>query len=108
MPHEKFVMRVRIWRHQGASAWYFATLPKRTSMQIRVASGPLRSAWGSIRVAARIGATRWQTSIFPDRRRNAYLLPVKAEVRRREQLVEGRTIMLELELAGPRMRPVPR
>lgn len=48
-----------------------------------------REARGIAPVTAIIGATRWKTSIFWDRKRDAYLLPVKAAVRTKEQLREG-------------------
>jgi len=40
-------------------------------------------------VTATIGETRWKTSIFRDNRSAAYLLPIKASVRLREQLQAG-------------------
>jgi len=49
-----------------------------------------------------IGRTRWKTSIFRDRKREAYLLPVKAAVRSKEQLREGEPaeVYLTVELDG--------
>lgn len=43
---------------------------------------------GSIRVTASIGETSWQTSVFRDTKSNSCLLPVKANVRSKEKLVE--------------------
>ncbi|HWI05275.1 MAG TPA: DUF1905 domain-containing protein [Acidimicrobiales bacterium] len=43
-----------------------------------------------------IGGTRWSTSIFPDRKRGTYLLPVKKEVRAAEQLAAGVTATIDL------------
>jgi hypothetical protein len=42
-----------------------------------------------LRVEVTIGETRWSTSIFPDRKRGTYVLPVKKSVRIAEQLVAG-------------------
>jgi hypothetical protein len=53
-----------------------------------------------MRVRAETGQTTWRTSLFPDSRSGAFLLPLKAEVRRRETLVPGdvRRFVVELEL----------
>ena len=52
-----------------------------------------------MRVNATIGATTWETSIFPDTKSGSYLLPVKAEVRRREGVEDGDAVTVTLELA---------
>jgi hypothetical protein len=49
-------------------------------------------------VSARIGATRWQTSIFPDKASSSFLLPLKVEVRKKEQVGEGDVVSIHLEL----------
>jgi hypothetical protein len=43
-----------------------------------------------------LGTDRWETSIFPDRARETYLLPLKKDVRRRNGVVEGSTVAVEL------------
>ncbi|MCY7364762.1 MAG: DUF1905 domain-containing protein [Frankiaceae bacterium] len=45
-----------------------------------------------------VGGTTWSTSIFPDTKRGAYLLPVKKDVRRREGLEVGDRLSVALEL----------
>lgn len=100
--HGRYGVRAKVWRYPGAAAWHFATLPKKTSMQIRVAHGASRSAWGSIRVIARVGRTEWKTSLFPDSRRGSYLLPIKAQVRRREGIDAGKVMRIVLVVGeGP-------
>ncbi|MGE0438309.1 MAG: DUF1905 domain-containing protein [Steroidobacteraceae bacterium] len=93
----KCEVRGKVWRYQGSTAWYFARLPRRASMQIRVASRATCSAWGSIRVTARIGATEWKTSLFPDSRSGCYLLPLKLEVRRREGIEADTSVRITLQ-----------
>ncbi len=53
---------------------------------------------GSLPVIATIGKTIWKTSIFPDKKICSYLLPLKAEVRKKELLREGDKIKLSLEI----------
>ncbi|PPD15651.1 MAG: hypothetical protein CTY25_04885 [Methylobacterium sp.] len=85
-----------LWLWQGKGAWHFITLPEDESQVIRLAVP--RKGWGSVRVTATIGESRWQTSIFPDTRRNAYLLPVKAAIRKAEALAVGAAVDVSLSL----------
>jgi hypothetical protein len=52
-----------------------------------------------VRVHAQIGATTWATSVFPDKARGAFVLPVKAAVRKAEGLEVGDTVPVSLEPA---------
>ncbi len=92
--------RAKLWKYTGKAAWYFLTLPKKLSADIRmVDAGPVRSGFGALKVEATIGSTTWTTSIFPSAQAEAYLLPVKAEVRKRESLAEGRMVPVKLVVA---------
>jgi uncharacterized membrane protein (UPF0127 family) len=51
-----------------------------------------------VRVRARVGATTWRTSIFPDGKRGAYVLPVKRAVRKAQSLEPGDTVRVSVEL----------
>jgi hypothetical protein len=51
-----------------------------------------------VRVAATIGTTTWNTSIFPDRESQSFLLPVKRQVRTSESLSDGDTVEVALDL----------
>lgn len=59
--------------------------------------GPARN-FGSMRVLAGIGETRWRTSVFPGKDRGAFILPVKLDVRRREGLAAGDRPRVTLEV----------
>lgn len=88
--------RARLWLYDGNAAWHFLTLPKAVSARIKALTAGTGKAFGSVRVTATIGHTRWKTSLFPDNKAGAYLLPVKASVRAREQLRAGDTVELSL------------
>ena len=77
-----------IWKYQGKAAWYFITLPNDISDEVRFFSMGIRRGWGSVRVSVTIGQTTWNTSVFPDSKLGAYVLPVKKEVRIKEQIKE--------------------
>ncbi len=87
-----------IWLHQGDGAWHFLTVPAEVSDDIEARTSHLRRGFGSVRVRVRIGATTWSTSIFPDSKRGAYVLPVKKEVRRAEGIDDGTTVGVGLDL----------
>ena len=86
---EPFEFDADLWLYEGDAAWHFVTLPADVSDDIEAeATGP-RRGFGAVRVRVTIGETTWSTSIFPDSKRGAYVLPVKADVRRREGLSAG-------------------
>ena len=93
-----YCTRAKLWRWSGGKAsWFFLTLPAGVSREIRlVDAGPRRVGFGSLRVEATIGTSTWKTSIFPAAALKAYLLPVKAAVRKVEKLVEGKLVNVRL------------
>ena len=74
-----------LWESESVGAWVFVTVPGGISDDIRIESGP-PAGFGSVRVEVTIGSTTWRTSVFPDAKLNAYILPVKKAVRRAERL----------------------
>lgn len=94
-----------LWRWSGGAGgnWFFLTIDgaagealSGTALMRRLESGRARG-FGSLRVTASIGGSRWQTSVFPQKGKG-WLLPVKAAVRRAENLGEGDTVELALEI----------
>lgn len=78
------------------AAWHFAYVPKKESEIIREKHRRVARGWGSIPVTAQIGKTAWKTSIFPDKKSGQYLLPLKLEIRKKEEIGDGDTIKLSL------------
>jgi len=79
-------------------AWHFVTIDGAIADAIRAASPGRSAAWGSVYVSVAIGATSWQTSVFPSKDVSGYLLPVKASVRKAEKLTEGDSVTLTLAI----------
>lgn len=94
----EFTFSGKIWMYHGKSAWFFVTLPKDESEQIKFFNNHKRRGWGSVRVKATIGETSWSASIFPDSKAGAYLLPVKADVRKKEKIAAGDKIIIKILL----------
>jgi hypothetical protein len=58
----------------------------------------MRNAFGTLRVVATIGSSTWRTSVFYDTKSSAFLLPLKADVRRKEKLAAGDSVAVALEI----------
>ncbi len=87
-----------LWRYQGDAAWYFVTLPHDISDEIAELTEPDRRGFGSVRVTVTIGRTTWQTSLFPDTKAGAYVLPIKRAVRVAESIDDGDPIAVVLHI----------
>ncbi len=97
--HETFSFSAELWMHDGPAAWFFVTVPGEISDVIDLLRPRTGPGFGSVRVHAQIGGTAWSTSVFPDTSRQAYVLPVKAAVRRSEAIDDGDVVAVTLTLA---------
>ncbi|MFN9634091.1 MAG: DUF1905 domain-containing protein [Erythrobacteraceae bacterium] len=101
---ERWIGRGPVWLWQGSDgapakgSWYFLTIDGETAQGIR-AHAVNAAAWGSVYVAATIGATTWRTSLFPSKQVGGWLIPLKAAVRKAERIAEGSVIEASLALA---------
>ena len=93
-----FEFAAPLWLHAGG-AWHFLSVPPEPSADITDLAAGLRGGFGSVRVAVTVGGTSWRTSVFPDRGRGVYVLPVKKAVRVAERLEVGADVRVRLELA---------
>jgi hypothetical protein len=87
-----------IWESRSSDTWIFVSLPADVSEQIRELTDGARRGFGSVRVRATVGASRWTTSIFPDRPRNCFRLGVTRVVRKVEGLAVGDIATVTVEL----------
>ncbi len=90
-----------IWQAENGVGWYFVYIDKETSSAIKdllKARQATRVAFGSVRVEVRVGNSQWRTSLFPSKKDGVYMLPVKVEVRKNEDLQNGDELSIELSL----------
>ena len=66
--------------------WYFVSLPKVMAKEIRENLKWMEEGWGRFKASAKIGNSEWKTAIWFDTKQNTYLLPLKAEIRKKENL----------------------
>jgi len=76
--------------------WTFVSLPKELSKEIRGNFKCLEEGWGRMKITATLGSSEWQTSIWFDTKQDAYLLPLKAKIRRQEKVVLGEDVKITI------------
>jgi hypothetical protein len=91
-------MRSKVWQYEGMAGWHFISLPKTNAKKIKTLFGGMSRGWGSIPVVVSLSGVKWKTSIFPDRKSGTYLLPLKAEVRKKLDLSAGDVVEFALEI----------
>lgn len=85
-----------IWEWRGPAPYYFVTVPEAEAGMIAAASELVTYGWGMIPVTIRIGATTFTTSLWP--KDGGYVVPLKLDVRRAEQVDLGDDITLVLSV----------
>jgi hypothetical protein len=98
MPVNIFKMKSEVWLYPGMAGWYFISVPKKQGEKIKERFKSKARGWGSLPVIVAIGKTKWKTSIFPDKKSGTYLLPLKAEVRKKEEIMKGDTVNFSIEI----------
>lgn len=93
-----FEFTADLWRYAGEAAWYFVTLPHDVADRIDHLTSESRRGFGSVRVEVTVGRTTWRTSIFPDKRSESFLLPMKKAVRDAERLDDGSPVRARIQL----------
>lgn len=92
-----FTSLLWVWKGEAAGRWYFLTVPEEQSAKIKAQALGLPRGFGSVRVEAAIGAVRWRTSVFP-LNSGGYVLPVKADIRKRAGIGAGDSVTVDLTL----------
>ncbi len=85
-----------IFHWRGPAPFLFVAVPEKQSEEIKAISKLVTYGWGVIPVHVTAGKTTWKTSLFPKDGR--YLVPIKMLAQKAENLKEGDTVKLELEI----------
>ena len=92
------VLETELWRWTpeppAKASWHFVTITGAVADAIRARAFELRAmggarGFGSVRVRASLDGVAFDSSAFPHKESGGYLLPVKAEVRRKAGVGEG-------------------
>lgn len=90
----EFKGKIIFWR--GPAPWFFVPMPAKQSRELKAVSGLVTYGWGVIPVRVQIGETEFTTSLFPKDGR--YLVPIKASVRKAEDLEKGDRVTIKLKV----------
>ena len=72
---------------ENMCGWTFVALPKELSIEIRNNFKWLEEGWGRMKITAKLGSSEWQTAIWFDTKQDTYLLPLKAKIRKQENVI---------------------
>lgn len=91
----EFTGEIISWR--GPPPYHFVPVPEEQSAAIEHVAPMITYGWGVIPATVRIGQTEFTTALFPNGS-GGYLVPVKAAVRRAEDLELGDVVAVRLHL----------
>ena len=100
--HAPMAFDAEVWYWRGPSPYHFVWVPEGICVGLRAIASAVTYGWGMIPVRGRIGATEFETSLFPKDGR--YVVPIKDVVRRAENLSDGDTIKVELAVRHDPMK----
>jgi len=91
--------KAKVWLWPGAqAAWHFVYIDKKHAEQIKKDFGGLGRGFGAVPVEVTLGKTKWKTSIFPSKKDQTYILPLKSQVRRAEGVFDGDEIKFTIKI----------
>ena len=99
MEKMKFEFSAKAYQYSSAEdmcGWTFVSLPKDLSAEIRANFKWQEEGWGRMKITAKLGGSEWQTSIWFDTKHGAYLLPLKAQIRKREKVASGDEVKITI------------
>jgi len=94
----KYEFSEKPWQHASPGDWYFASLPKEMAKEIRDSLKSEEEGWGRLKATAKIGNSEWKTAIWFDTKVDTYMLPLKAEIRKKEHIETGKQVAITIWL----------
>lgn len=94
----RFEFTANTWKYDSHAAWHFVSLPTALSAEIRTMRKWDEEGWGRLKITAKTGASEWKTAIWFDTKHGTYLLPIKAEVRKKEKIELGDNVNVVIQI----------
>jgi hypothetical protein len=82
----EFTAKPFLYQGDTVGGWYFVSPPIELAKEIRGNHKWQEEGWGRMKATVKIGGIEWKTSIWFDTKHDTYLLPLKAEIRRKEKI----------------------
>lgn len=94
----KYEFSAKTWHSSptGSCGWCFVCLPKDMSKGIRENLKFLEEGWGRMKATAKIGNSEWETAIWFDTKQDTYLLPLKATIRKKENIELDKEVVVTI------------
>ncbi len=87
-----YKIKSKVWRWPGVAGWHFVYVEKELSETLKKEGVKYKYGSGFLAVTARVGETSWNTALFPHTKEGVYLLSIKSQVRKKEDIFEGDTV----------------
>ena len=88
----KYEFTAKMWQHSRPNGWHFVSLPAEISTEIRENLKWQEEGWGRLKATVKIGNSQWETAIWFDTKHKTYLLPLKADIRKKENIATDKDI----------------
>lgn len=92
----KYEFSAKMWKHNSPGGWYFLSLPKILSKEIRENLKWQEEGWGRMKTVAKIGELTWETAIWFDTKMDTYVLPIKSEIRKKSNFKIDQNIEINI------------
>lgn len=94
-----YTMKEKVFLYPSETAnWHFVPITKKVGQEIRETYGKSARGFGAVKVEVTIGETVWLTSMFPDKYSGSYILPLKAQVRKEEDIEAGEEVEFTIKI----------
>ncbi len=94
---KKFQIKEKVFLWPGMqAAWHFVYVDG--PVKNKIVKTATTHHMGMIRVQATLGKTVWETSLFPNKKENCYIMAIKKSVRQSEGIFDGDEVRIVLEL----------
>ncbi|MCK3685749.1 DUF1905 domain-containing protein [Maribellus sp. YY47] len=90
----KYTFKAEPWQYKAPGGWFFVSFPADLAEEIRNMFRSEEEGWGRLKATAKIGNSEWKTAIWFDTKQNTYFLPLKAEIRKKENIATGKEIQV--------------
>lgn len=81
--HIPYSFTAKVWQHNSTGGWYFVSLPKEMAKEIRSQLKCQEEGWGRLKAKAELKTIQWETAIWFDTKADTYILPLKADIRKK-------------------------